>query len=119
MTSIELEEDIIIQRENTSDSFNDESGELQLLNTQKKKRIEWIDALRGFAVFWWILLFFAPKEYDNPVVLFILQHAPGESPYMTLHDIGAPGFLFVMGLSMPLSFQSRVKQKGYLNLYLH
>ena len=61
-----------------------------------------------------MLLFFSPPS-GNQIIDFVLEHAPEKSHYMTIHDIAAPGFLYIIGLSMPLSFWSRVNKRSLKN----
>lgn len=45
---------------------------------------------------------------------FFLAHPPNETivEYMNFYDIGAPAFIFIMGLLMPLSFLHRKERDG-------
>eukprot|EP01084_Bolivina_argentea_P066475 121164_1 len=110
MSSIELHNEIIAQR-NGWGSFT-ENELITKHSNALKPRIGWIDSSRGFAVLFFILLAFSPPDLENDILRFFTAFSPSDSRYMNVYDIGGPAFLFVIGLSMPLSIWSRVRTQG-------
>jgi predicted acyltransferase len=90
-----------------------------------KARVESIDALRGFDMFWIIgggaIFGSLCKIFNNPVTEFIsaqLRHAKWEG--FTFEDLIMPLFLFIVGVVMPFSFNKRL-ERGQTKklLYIH
>ena len=52
---------------------------------------------------------------------FFLAHPPNQTivEYMNFYDIGAPAFIFIMGLLMPLSFSHRKERDGVAKAIRH
>ena len=102
-----------------------ESSDSSLIKGAKKqKRLRWIDQGRGLVMF--LLVFtitFPPEDFRkksvNIVMHFLFGHAGTTSTYMTLFDVGAAAFIFVLGLSMAISFSRRTKEKGKLATLKH
>jgi predicted acyltransferase len=90
-----------------------------------KGRVESIDALRGFDMFWitggGTIFASLDKIFDHPVTAFIhkqLQHVEWEG--FQFEDLIMPLFLFIVGVVMPYSFTKRLKRgDGKAKLYLH
>jgi predicted acyltransferase len=82
--------------------------------TEPKNRLLSLDQFRGLAI---LLMIFAnsPEHYQN--VSPYLKHAPPHSFH--LPDIVAPMFLFAIGFSAELSFQSRRRKNGTPKTVLH
>jgi predicted acyltransferase len=86
---------------------------LEQASQKTGKRLESLDALRGFDMFWiiggaWIFGNLHPI-FNSPVTEFIngqLRHAPWEG--FTFWDIIMPLFLFIVGVAMPFSFAKRL-----------
>ncbi len=90
-----------------------------------KARVESIDALRGFDMFWIIgggtIFGSLCKIFNNPVTEFInaqLRHAEWEG--FTFEDLIMPLFLFVVGVVMPFSFSKRLERgRTKRQIYIH
>ena len=89
------------------------------------KRLESLDALRGFDMFWivggsWI---FGNLHaiFDSPFTEFIqrqLRHVPWEG--FRFWDLIMPLFLFIVGVAMPFSFAKRLARgDSHKKLYFH
>ena len=66
-------------------------------------RLRSIDAFRGFAI--WNIIFL------NHQLPAWLQHAPDGSNRMTYTDLFVPGFLFILGMAVPLALKAR-RERG-------
>jgi predicted acyltransferase len=81
--------------------------------TKVGKRLESLDALRGFDMFWimggyWIFISFH-EIFNSPVTQFLqrqLEHAEWEG--FRFWDLIMPLFLFIVGAAMPFSFTKRL-----------
>jgi predicted acyltransferase len=78
-----------------------------------RERLESLDALRGFDMFWIIggswLFGNLHAIFDNPATEFIqcqLRHVPWEG--FRFWDLIMPLFLFIVGVAMPFSFAKRL-----------
>ncbi|MGV9173123.1 MAG: hypothetical protein ACOC35_11220, partial [Promethearchaeia archaeon] len=99
---------------------NSEESEIPLAkDAEKQKRLRWIDQGRGLVML--LLVFtitFPPEKFremsENIVLHFLFGHAGSRASYMTLFDVGAAAFIFVLGLSMAISYSKRVKGTGKL-----
>jgi len=80
-----------------------------------EKRIEYLDAYRGFLVSLMILVNFWLFFKNIPLWL---KHAPPLGG-VTVVDIGAPLFFFVIGLVYPYSFGRRLKKDGAQKTFQH
>jgi len=80
----------------------------------KKERIKAIDQFRGFALICMVLINFGSGIESTPTWL---KHAPDIG--LTFPDLGAPAFLFAIGLTFKLSFQSRVQKNDLSATYGH
>lgn len=87
------------------------------------KRLRWIDQARGFIMFYLVLTLGFPGEWGisftdpsgnivNYILHFLFEHAPTSSSYMTLFDVGAAAFIFILGLTMPISYKKREQKYG-------
>lgn len=75
--------------------------------TPLKQRIDAIDQFRGFDIICMVLINFGTSIQTVPVWL---KHAPDIG--LTFPDLGAPAFIFAIGLMFGLSFRHRVQQEG-------
>jgi len=77
-----------------------------------QKRYYWIDHARGFIMVLLVITEFLPMAVReaSEISRFFLAHPPNQTivEYMNIYDIGAPAFIFIMGLLMPLSFTNRI-----------
>ena len=86
-------------------------------NTEKQPhmiRIEAIDQFRGFAI---LLMVLANYFNDVTTLPAWLKHAPDIG--YTLSDLVAPLFVFAIGLTYGISFQSRLNRNGAWLTYNH
>ncbi len=106
-------------------SFKGESMKVQEGTQEVGKRLESLDALRGFDMFWivggsWI---FGNLHviFKSPVTEFIqrqLRHVPWEG--FRFWDLIMPLFLFIVGVAMPFSFAKRIARgDSRRKLYTH
>jgi predicted acyltransferase len=94
-------------------------------NASKPVRLESLDALRGFTMFWIIggdsIFRGLVKLFCNPVpdgIEHQLEH-PAWGPSVTFYDLIMPLFIFIVGVSMTFSFARRIEQgESYLKLYV-
>ncbi len=83
---------------------------------REKKRLWWIDHARGFIMIMLVVTMFIPKvvRESSNIARFFLEHPADKYTIqgMNFFDIGAPAFIFIMGLLMPLSFYKRKEKAG-------
>ncbi len=89
----------------------------------ERKRYYWIDHARGFIMLLLVITEFLPiaiREASD-ITRFFLAHPPNQTivEYMNIYDIGAPAFIFIMGLLMPLSFTHRKERDGVSKAVRH
>ena len=67
-----------------------------------------------------VVTLFLPKAVREAARYF-LDHPAGQTTveYMNFFDIGAPAFIFIMGLLMPLSFANRKERDGVKKAIIH
>lgn len=77
-------------------------------NRSSSNRIVSVDALRGFVMF---LMIFVNDLAGAPetIVPAWMRHFHGKSG-MTFVDLVFPGFLFIVGMSIPLGISSRLER---------
>lgn len=73
------------------------------------QRIISIDAFRGITIF---IMIFVNELASVANVPQWLKHMPADADAMTLVDVVFPAFLFIVGMSIPLAFNARLK-KGH------
>lgn len=69
-----------------------------------KERLASLDAFRGFDI---LTMVFVNYIAGMKAIPFILRHASAEMDTFTLTDIVFPGFLFIVGVSIPLALAKR------------
>jgi len=69
-----------------------------------RERLTSLDAFRGFDI---LTMVFVNFIAGMPAIPFILRHAPTEMDAYTLTDLVFPGFLFIVGVSIPLALAKR------------
>ena len=96
-----------------------ELKEVPIERTPDRSRLEWIDAARGFIILWLIATIAFPADssldLSRAYVLYgLVAHGPSllGGISFTLFDIGAPAFIFLLGLTMPISYRRRKEEKG-------
>ena len=97
---------------------------LNVKETQsQRKRYYWIDHARGFIMILLVITEFLPRIFreGSEISRFFLAHPPNQTivEYMNFYDIGAPAFIFIMGLLMPLSFSHRKERDGVTKAVRH
>jgi len=89
----------------------------------QRKRYYWIDHARGFIMILLVITEFLPTIFreGSEMARFFLAHPPNQTivEYMNFYDIGAPAFIFIMGLLMPLSFSHRKERDGVTQTVRH
>jgi heparan-alpha-glucosaminide N-acetyltransferase len=81
----------------------------------KPERLACLDAFRGFDI---LVMTFVNYIAGMKAVPFLLRHAPREMDAFTLTDVVFPGFLFIVGVAIPLSLQKRMAQGDSLSRIL-
>jgi len=79
-----------------------------------KERLASLDAFRGFDI---LTMVFVNYIAGMKAIPFILRHASAEMDTFTLTDVVFPGFLFIVGVSIPLALAKR-KVEGRAGLAL-
>lgn len=79
------------------------------------ERLRWIDQGRGFILFLLVLtMVFPPSEWkpEGSIMFWFFGHPGNRAKYMTLYDVGAAAFIFIMGLTFSISFRQRIQRQG-------
>lgn len=86
----------------------------------KIKRYYWIDHARGFIMILLVVTEFLPIAIRE-AARFFLAHPENQrtTTMMNFYDVGAPAFIFVMGLLMPVSFFHRKERDGVKKAVIH
>jgi len=69
-----------------------------------KQRLTGLDAFRGFDI---LTMVFVNSIAGMRAIPFFLRHAAADQDVFTLTDVVFPGFLFIMGVSIPLALARR------------
>ena len=69
------------------------------------ERLASLDAFRGFDI---LVMIFVNYIAGMPGIPFFLQHAKADMDTFTLTDVVFPGFLFIVGVAIPLSLGKRL-----------
>jgi heparan-alpha-glucosaminide N-acetyltransferase len=69
-----------------------------------RERLASLDAFRGFDI---LTMVFVNSIAGMAAIPFILRHAPATMDAFTLTDVVFPGFLFIVGVSIPLALTKR------------
>jgi heparan-alpha-glucosaminide N-acetyltransferase len=69
-----------------------------------KERLTSLDAFRGFDI---LTMVFVNYIAGMAAIPFILRHAAADQDVFTLTDVVFPGFLFIVGVSIPLALAKR------------
>lgn len=72
-----------------------------------KERLASLDAFRGFDI---LTMVFVNYIAGMAAIPFILRHAAADQDVFTLTDVVFPGFLFIVGVSIPLALAKRRAQ---------
>ncbi len=79
---------------------------------ESSNRMRWIDQVRGFILVGLCITLAEPwEEVEGTLLFFFTSHPDETAMYMTAYDIGTLAFLFILGLSMALSFNKH-REKG-------
>src|SRR5512137_1447701 len=70
----------------------------------RSERLVSLDAFRGFDI---LVMVFVNFIAGMAAIPFILRHAPATMDAYTLTDVVFPGFLFIVGVSIPLAMTKR------------
>ncbi|MGA8940991.1 MAG: DUF5009 domain-containing protein [Acidobacteriaceae bacterium] len=92
-------------------------GILQPATTSKAPRVISLDVFRGFTM---AVMIFVNELSSAKGLPWWTYHAPGNVDVMTYVDMVFPFFLFIVGMSLPLSVAQRLKRNGSLAaLWVH
>ncbi len=91
---------------------------------RKSTRLRFIDQGRGFVVLYLVItLVFPPEAWRSAsfsiFLHYVFDHASASATYMTLYDVGAAAFIFILGMVMNAAYQKRLETKGKKNAVLH
>jgi len=90
---------------------------MQLKENLKEGRIISIDAFRGITI---LVMIFVNELASKSGIPQWLKHMPASADAMTFVDVVFPAFLFIVGMSIPFSFQARLKKgDSVLKIWLH
>jgi len=82
-----------------------------------KERLASLDAFRGFDI---LTMIFVNYIAGMKLIPFFLRHAAADQDVFTLTDVVFPGFLFIVGVSIPLALtKRRAEGRGTLALVGH
>ncbi len=88
-----------------------------IVNPAGTTRVLSIDIFRGLTM---VVMIFVNELSDVRGLPWWTYHAPEKLDYMTYVDMVFPFFLFIVGMSMPLSIEQRLKRNGSMAaLWLH
>lgn len=81
---------------------------------ERTKRLRWIDQARGFVMVYTVWTLALPDNLTEniPFLRFLFDHPPDGDHFMNLFDIGTPAFLFIVGLSLSISFWKYADKKN-------
>lgn len=77
-----------------------------------KQRFCWIDQLRGSAILYLAVCNLIHWPKGNGALEFFFSHAPAEATSMTLRDVSASAFIFIMGFLYGYAFHRHSKRSG-------
>ena len=76
------------------------------VNKNSGGRLACLDTFRGFDI---LVMVFVNAIAGMPAIPFILRHARAEMDACTITDVVFPGFLFIVGVAIPLSLGKRTE----------
>jgi heparan-alpha-glucosaminide N-acetyltransferase len=79
---------------------------MSLQNTKASERLASLDTFRGFVI---LLMVFVNYIAGMKAIPWIFRHARAEADAYTLTDLVFPGFLFIVGVAIPLSLGKRTQ----------
>ena len=85
-------------------------------------RILWVDAGRGFLMLYLVItVVFPPGDWapEGSILFWLTGHPGREATYMTLFDIGAAAFIFILGLMYAVAFYKRKEERGTGKAIVH
>ena len=93
--------------------------ELPVERQPVKGRLKWVDMARGLITLYLIVTISFPENSllggyvgDIPIIGGLFTHAAAGTGRITVFDLGAPLFIFILGFTMPISFRKRKEEKG-------
>lgn len=102
------------------DSKSQFKEELKGSAEEKRHRILWIDMARGFVVFYMVITLIFPDWFDeNIITSFLFVHPPREPGQWHLVDVGAPAFVFILGMLFSVTFKKHKARDGTKKAVLH
>ena len=91
-------------RSRTEATHDDGTGGPAAAPSAVKERLTSLDAFRGFDI---LTMVFVNYIAGMTAIPFILRHAAADQDVFTLTDVVFPGFLFIVGVSIPLALSKR------------
>lgn len=90
---------------------------MKLKENLQRGRIISIDAFRGITIFVMIFVNELAGKLDIPQWL---NHMPADADAMTFVDVVFPAFLFIVGMSIPFSFNARIRKgDSIISIWTH
>ena len=105
-----------------SESKLNDKSDSPMAQVRPSNRLRWIDQERGFVMFLLLLtITFPPNEWmpGGSILFWFFGHPDSQATYMTLFDVGAAVFIFIIGLSFSISFHRRIATQGLHKAVLH
>jgi heparan-alpha-glucosaminide N-acetyltransferase len=85
------------------------------MKTNSDQRLASLDAFRGFDI---LVMVFVNSIAAMQAIPFVFRHARAEMDTYTITDLVFPGFLFIVGVAIPLSLGKRTQAGGSLGRLL-
>ncbi|MHA1997542.1 MAG: hypothetical protein ACTSU9_05435 [Promethearchaeota archaeon] len=98
-----------------------ETSKDEAAKVSKLPRLKWIDMGRGFIVLYMVISIIFPEDWfkGNLVLEFLFVHPARTAFQMHLIDVGATGFVFILGLLFSTSFNRRRESHGVGKAIIH
>ncbi|MHA1488369.1 MAG: hypothetical protein ACTSRI_01790 [Promethearchaeota archaeon] len=95
-------------------SENEKKKEKPYEDSKEQNRIFWLDHAKGSIMIFLVITMYLPRYIREGPARFFLAHPENSTTTMLMnfYDIGAPVFILIMGLLMPLSFFRRKEKYG-------
>jgi predicted acyltransferase len=79
-------------------------------------RIQSIDIFRGITM---VLMIFVNDFWTLKGIPQWLRHMPTQADALGFSDVIFPGFLFIVGLSIPFAIDNRLKKENTIRVFYH
>ena len=104
----------------TEEVHNEEEIIIDVKEERFNKRLRWIDQARGFIMLYLVATVAIDVDFPSgSIAEFFLAHAGKEANYMTFYDGGTVAFIFIIGISMAIAFNTRRERDGLKKTLFH